>query len=57
VLHLDLPVDEALTIGGFVTNRLRRIPRPGDFIDDEDVRMTVVEADERSVIKVRVERR
>ena len=56
VLHLQLPVGEAHTIGGFLVNRLRHIPKEGNFIEEQDHRFTVVEADARSVLKVRVTR-
>jgi CBS domain containing-hemolysin-like protein len=56
ILHLHLPVVEAHTIGGFVANRLRRIPHDGDSIEEQDYRITVIEADARSVLKVRMER-
>jgi putative hemolysin len=56
ILHLQLPVVEAHTIGGFVANRLRRIPHDGDSIEEQDYRITVIEADARSVLKVRMER-
>ena len=56
ILHLHLPVGEAHTVGGFIVNRLRHIPKEGDFVEDQDHRFTVLEADARSVIKVRIER-
>jgi putative hemolysin len=56
ILHLKLPVDDAHTIGGFVANRLRRIPRNGEFIEDQGYRFIVIDADARSVLKVRIER-
>jgi CBS domain containing-hemolysin-like protein len=56
ILHLRLPVGEAHTVGGFIVNRLRHIPKEGDFVEEQDHRFTVLEADARSVIKVRVER-
>jgi CBS domain containing-hemolysin-like protein len=56
ILHLHLPVEEAHTIGGFVANRLRRIPHEGDAIEEQDYRITVTEADARSVLKVKMER-
>lgn len=55
-LHCKLPVGEAHTIGGFVVTRLRRIPREGDMIEEDGFRFTVLEADPRTVIKVRSER-
>ncbi len=43
-------------MGGFVANRLRRIPTEGDFIEEQGYRISVLEADAKSVLKVRVER-
>ncbi len=56
VLHLQLPVGEAHTVGGFIVNQLRHIPKEGDFVMAQDHRFSVIEADARSVIKVRIER-
>lgn len=55
-LHVDFPVTEAHTIGGFVVSRLRRIARAGDAVEEQGYRIHVIESDARSVIKVRVER-
>ncbi len=55
ILHSGLPSEEAHTIGGFVANRLRRIPSEGDFIEEQGYRISVLEADAKSVLKVRVE--
>jgi CBS domain containing-hemolysin-like protein len=56
VLHIKLPVHEAHTIGGLVVARLRRIANVGDQIEEEDFRFTVLEANPRTVIKVRAAR-
>ena len=56
ILYVKFPVEEAHTIGGLITSRLRHIPREGDSIVEQGHRISVLEADERSVIKVRVER-
>ena len=56
ILHLELPVGEAHTIGGFLVNRLRHIPKEQDYVEEQDYRLTVIEADARSVIKVRIVR-
>jgi CBS domain containing-hemolysin-like protein len=55
-LHIEFPVTEAHTIGGFVVSRLRRIAMEGDSVEEQGYRVTVLESDERSVVKVRVER-
>ena len=56
LLKLDLPSGEAHTIAGFLINRLRHIPRVGDTVQDRGYRYTVIEADECTVSKVRIER-
>jgi len=56
ILYAKLPVEEAHTIGGFITSRLRTIPKVGDVVEEQDYRLCVLEADERTVIKVRFER-
>ncbi len=56
ILHMSLPVGEAHTIGGFVANKLRRIPETGDSVEEDGYVFKVLEADARSVIKVRLER-
>lgn len=55
ILYTSLPVEEAHTIGGFVVNRLRRLPREGDIVEGKDYRVTVLEADGRVAVKVRLE--
>jgi CBS domain containing-hemolysin-like protein len=56
ILHVHFPVEEALTIGGLLVSRIRNIPVEGDSIEEQGYRLTVLEADSRAVIKVRVER-
>ncbi len=56
ILYVKLPAEEAHTIGGLITSRLRTIPQVGDAVEEQDYRLTVLEADERTVIKVRFER-
>ncbi|MEW8507366.1 MAG: hemolysin family protein [Candidatus Thiodiazotropha sp.] len=56
ILHVEFPVEEALTVGGLIVSRLRHIPSDGDFIEEAGHRLTVIESDERSVVKVKIER-
>ena len=56
ILYAHFPTEEAHTIGGLIVNRLRYIPSEGDTIEEQDYKLTVLEADARSVIKVQVER-
>lgn len=55
VLGIHLPATEFHTLGGLVMARLRRIPRKGDYIVELGYRLTVTEATERSLEKLRVE--
>jgi putative hemolysin len=54
-LKLNLPVGEAHTVAGFLINRLRHIPEVGDTVVEQGYRYTVIEADARTVTKVRVD--
>lgn len=55
VLGIHLPATEFHTLGGLVMARLRRIPRIGDYVIELGYRMTVAEATERTLLKLRVE--
>jgi len=55
VLGIHMPATEFHTLAGLVMARLRRIPREGDYIVELGYRLTVVEATERTVVKLRVE--
>lgn len=55
ILYASFPVEEAHTIGGLIISRLRHIPAQGDMIEEQGYRMTVLEADARSVVKVKLE--
>ncbi len=54
-LDLNLPEDEDYdTIGGFVSARLGRIPRPGEVVREQGIVIAVVEADRRRVLRARI---
>ena len=55
VLGVHLPAKEFHTLAGLVMARLRRIPRENDYIVELGYRLTVVEATDRSIVKLRVE--
>jgi len=55
-LGVNLPESEEFsTIGGFVFSALGKIPRPGEIVRHERVVMTVLDADERKINKLKVE--
>ena len=52
----DLPENEDFdTIGGFVFSELGRIPTAGETLSWRTLRMTVLEADKRRIVKLRIE--
>ena len=55
-LYAKFPVEEAHTVGGLMVSRLRRIPVVEDQVVEQDYRFTVMEADARTVVKVKLER-
>ncbi len=55
VLGASIPTTESHTIGGLVCARLRRIPKQGDYIIEDGYRLTVAEATDRAILKLRVE--
>ncbi len=56
-LALHLPEDKDYeTIGGFVLARLGYIPRSGETLEHAGLRITVLEADERRINRLRLER-
>jgi len=55
VLGANFSDREAHTIGGFVTARLRRIPKAGNSIEEGGFRIIVEEANERTALRLKVE--
>ncbi len=54
-LDIGLPEDEAYdTVAGFVLSRLGRIPRPGESFLEENVRVEVLDARDRSISRLRI---
>lgn len=56
-MDLNLPEEEDYdTVGGFVFSHLGRIPEAGFEFEHNGVRITILEAEERRIIRLRVER-
>jgi CBS domain containing-hemolysin-like protein len=54
--NYNLPENEDFdTIGGFVFSELGHVPEVGETLTWQSLRMTVVEADKRRIIKLRIE--
>ena len=55
-LAIALPEHEDYeTIGGFILARLGYIPKQGETLEYEGIRMTVLEAEERRILKLRID--
>ncbi len=54
-LSLELPLSEAVTVGGLLLHRLAEIPKVGTSLTVDGARITVTEATEKAVRKVRIE--
>ncbi|MCR4404263.1 MAG: hemolysin family protein [Candidatus Acetothermia bacterium] len=54
-LGLALPLDEGVTISGLLLARFEDIPEEGESVEIDSVRLTVEEASEREILKVRLE--
>jgi CBS domain containing-hemolysin-like protein len=52
-LHWELPKADYETVGGLVLASLNRIPRPGEEVTVGRYHLTVVDADERRVLRVK----
>ena len=56
-MHWSLPRDSGVeTLAGFVLARLGHLPEPGESVEYEDRRLTVLEMDARRIAKIRVEK-
>jgi len=55
-MQWSLPRDGGVeTLAGFMLTRLGHIPRPGETVDFENRRLTVVEMEGRRIAKIQVE--
>jgi CBS domain containing-hemolysin-like protein len=56
-LDWDLPKKDYETVGGLILSALGRIPRPGEQVVLDRYELSVVDADERRILKVKVKAR
>ncbi|MFC2161222.1 hemolysin family protein [Acidobacteriota bacterium] len=56
ILGIELQSTKFYTVGGLVAAQLRRLPQEGESIVEQGFRFTVVQATDRTVLKVKVER-
>ncbi len=55
-LGCNFPEDDYETLGGYMFLRVGDVPEVGTTLDYEDLRLTVLEADDRRIHKIRIER-
>ncbi|MBI1742116.1 HlyC/CorC family transporter [Candidatus Acetothermia bacterium] len=54
-LGLNMPLAEGVTVSGLLLHRLEDIPKAGEWINVDGARLTVEEATEKEIRKVRIE--
>jgi len=55
-LGVDLPEDDDFeTVGGFVLSRLGYIPKAGESLEHDGLRITVLEAEERRITRLKID--
>lgn len=54
-LNIAMPTDEFLTVGGYVFGTLGREPKPGDTIEFEDLKLTVMDMDGHRITTIKIE--
>jgi len=56
LFEAELAADDFTTVAGLVINQLGHLPGVGEMLDFRGLRFEVLEADERRVARVRIER-
>ena len=56
ILGVNLSIRSSYTIGGIVITRLRYIPQKAESIIEPEYRFIVEQANERAILKLRVEK-
>ena len=54
-LGIELPLEDAETVGGFILNRIGKIPAVGETVEYRHIRFEIVEANDQRISKVRVD--
>ena len=55
-IGVNLPKNDYETLGGFVFDLMGRIPKKGDEVVFENLKITVQEADHRRVLKLKIQK-
>jgi CBS domain containing-hemolysin-like protein len=52
---LSIPHGDYNTIAGYIISLMERIPKPGEIVDTKDLRMIILNADQKSIRRVRIQ--
>ena len=55
IYSMSIPSGEYITIAGYIISLLERIPKPGEVLETSDFRIVVLDADPRSIRRVRIQ--
>ncbi|MDX1435501.1 MAG: hemolysin family protein [Anaerolineales bacterium] len=55
-MHSELPGDDADTLGGYIYSQMGRVPRSGESLQTEDLKLTVEQVSGRRIRRVRAQR-
>ena len=55
--NTGIPPGDYETVGGYVSWLAERIPRPGESVETDRVRITILDSDSRRVRRVRIQRK
>jgi len=58
-VHFGIDIEREMfdTVGGYIFHLTGRIPRSGEIVENDDILLTVLDADERKIRRVRIERK
>lgn len=54
---VDIPLGDYNTIAGYVISLMERIPRSGEIIETNDLKIAILDADRRSIRRVRIQKK
>jgi Mg2+/Co2+ transporter CorC len=55
LMDANLPVDEADTLGGFLYMRFGHVPTAGEYVEEDNLRLTVEQVSSRRIRRVRAQ--
>lgn len=57
VYNMSVPSGDYNTIAGYIISLLERIPERGEVLDTKDIRITILDADKKSIRRVRIQKK